>query len=343
MAARNPRIYDVARSAGVSIATVSRVANGTAHVGAGTQARVRAAMETLGYRPHALARGLAARRSNTIGLLITDILDPYFAEIVRGAQERAESAGYAVLLGDASVRTATEDLLVKRLLERRVDGLIVASSRTTDEYAAQLKSEDIPVVCINGPIGQFAHAVQIDHRAGARLAIRHLAGLGHRRIAHITGPAGVPTRKERLGSYRAALKEVGLDHDPALVGAGVATIEESAAATTRLLAAPDPPTAIFAYNDRFAIGCYRAIRAAGLRVGADVSIVGFDDIVMTEWVDPPLTSVSQPRNEMGRIAIDLLLAVLTGRSAPELVVVQPQLVVRGSTGPLSRGAREERP
>jgi DNA-binding LacI/PurR family transcriptional regulator len=332
MTGRSPRIYDVARAARVSIATVSRVANGTAHVGAQTEGRVRRAMERLGYRPHALARGLAARRSHTVGLLITDILDPYFAAIVRGAQERSESAGYAVLLGDASVHTAAEDVLVKRLLERRVDGLIVASSRTTDAYAAQLKSEDIPVVCINGRIGQFAHAVQIDHREGARLAIDHLAALGHKRIAHITGPVGVPTRHERLASYRAALKDAGLAYDPALVVAGVTSVPESQAAAGRLLASASPPTAIFAYNDRWAIGAYQAIRAAGLRVAADVSVVGFDDIVMTEWVDPPLTSVSQPRREMGRIAIDLLLSVLAGEDAPELVVVKPSLAVRGSTG-----------
>jgi len=328
---KNARIFEVARSAGVSIATVSRVANGTARVKPLTEEKVRAAMRRLGYRPHALARGLAARRSHTIGLLITDILDPYFAEIVRGAQERAESAGYVVLLGDAAVRTAGEDLLVRRLLERRIDGLIVASSRTTEEYAAQLASEDVPVVCINGPRGQFGHAVQIDHRVGARLAIEHLATLGQRRIAHVTGPAGVPTRAERLASYRAALRSVGLAYDPALVAGGVTTLGESRAATARLLARAYPPTAVFAYNDRWAIGAYQAIRDAGRRVGADVSVIGFDDIVMSEWIDPPLTTVRQPRAEMGRIAIDLLLAVLSGRAAPELVVVQPQLVVRAST------------
>ncbi len=298
-------------------------------------------MQRLGYRPHALARGLAARRSKTIGLLITDILDPYFAEIVRGAQERAESAGYVVLLGDASVHTAAEDLLVKRLLERRVDGLIVASSRTTEAYAGQLKSEDIPVVCINGPLHQFPHAVQIDQGTGARLAIEHLARLGHRRIGHVTGPAGVPTRAERLASYKSAVREAGLAFDPALVVGGIGTLEESRAAAARLLHLDDPPTAIFAYNDRWAIGCYQAIRGAGLRIGADVSVVGFDDIVMTEWVDPPLTTVSQPRSEMGRIALDLLLTVLGGGAAPKLVVVQPRLVVRESTGPMR--SRKPRP
>jgi DNA-binding LacI/PurR family transcriptional regulator len=338
MAARNPRIYDVARSARVSIATVSRVANGTARVNAGTEARVRKAMERLGYHAHPLARGLAGRRSRTIGLLITDILDPYFAAIVRGTQERCESAGYTVLLGDASVHTASEDLLVKRLLERRVDGLVVASSRTTDAYAEQLGSAGIPVVCINGPRGQFPHAVQIDDRQGARLAIEHLARLGHVRIAHITGPVGVPTRQERLAGYRAALREIGLAYDGALVVAGVTTVEESRAAANRLLALADPPTAIFAYNDRWAMGCYQAIRERGLQVGRDVSVVGFDDIVMTEWVEPAMTTVAQPRNEMGRTAIDILLAVLAGESAPELVVVQPRLVVRASTGPRRAGA-----
>jgi DNA-binding LacI/PurR family transcriptional regulator len=328
---RSARIFEVARSAGVSIATVSRVANGTARVRPRTEARVRAAMDRLGYRPHALARGLAARRSHTLGLLITDITTPYFPDIVRGAQESAEAAGYVVLLGDASVHTASEDLLVKRLLERRVDGLIVASSRTTDAYARQLRTEDIPVVCINGTVGQFAHAVQIDQRAGTRLAVDHLAGLGHRRIAHITGPTGVPTRAERLAGFRAALRERGLVFDPALVVTEVSTIEEAQRATAQLLALADPPTALFTYNDRLAIGSYRTIHAAGRAVGRDVSVVGFDDIPMAEWLEPPLTTVRQPRREMGRIAVEILLAVLHGDAAPALVVVQPTLVVRGST------------
>lgn len=331
-ARRNPRIFEVARSAGVSISTVSRVSNGTAPVGPRTAARVRAAMERLGYSPHALARGLAARRSHTLGLLITDILTPYFPDIVRGAQEAAEAAGYVVLLGDASVHTASEDLLVKRLLERRVDGLIVASSRTTDEYARQLRSEDVPVVCINGPLGQFPHAVQIDQRQGARLAVDHLAELGHRRIAHITGPTGVPTRAERLAAFRAALRDRGIAYDPSLVATNVSTIDQSRSATAQLLALADPPTAIFTYNDRLAVGSYQAIRAAGLVIGRDVSVVGFDDIPMTEWLDPPLTSVRQPRRDMGRTAVDILLTALRGEAAPDLVVVQPTLVVRGSTG-----------
>lgn len=330
-ARRNPRIFEVARSAGVSIATVSRVSNGTAPVGPRTAARVRAAMERLGYSPHALARGLAARRSHTLGLLITDILTPYFPDIVRGAQEAAEAAGYVVLLGDASVHTASEDLLVKRLLERRVDGLIVASSRTTDEYARQLRSEDVPVVCINGPLGQFPHAVQIDQRQGARLAVDHLAEFGHRRIAHITGPTGVPTRAERLAAFRAALRDRGIAYDPSLVATNVSTIDQSRSASAQLLALADPPTAIFAYNDRLAVGSYQAIRAAGLVIGRDVSVVGFDDIPMTEWLDPPLTSVRQPRRDMGRTAVDILLTALRGEPAPDLVVVQPTLVVRGST------------
>ncbi len=330
---RNARIYEVAKSAGVSIATVSRVANGSAPVDARTEKRVRAAMERLGYRPHALARGLAARRSHTVGLLITDILDPYFAEIVRGAQAQSELSGYVVLLGDASVHTAREDLLVRRLLERRVDGLIVASSRTTEEYAEQLRSEDVPVVCINGPRGQFPHAVQIDNRAGARLAIAHLVALGHRRIAYVAGPTGVTTQEERLAGYRAALREAGLRYDPQLVVAGSGKLEESREAARALLAQSDAPTAIFAYNDRSAIGCYQAIRAAGLRVGADVSVVGFDDVVMASWVDPALTTVSQPREEMGRIAVDMLLSILRAESPDDHVVVLPRLVVRASTGP----------
>lgn len=337
---RSSRIYDVARSAGVSIATVSRVANGTGPVRDGTAARVRAAMLRLGYRPHALARGLAAQRSRTIGLLITDILNPYFAEIVRGAQAQAELSGYAVLLGDASVHTAQDDVLVQRLLERRIDGLIVASDRTSRAYADQLTSEDIPVVSINGSPDQFPRAVQIDNRSCALLAIAHLVELGHRRIAHVAGAPDVPMRDERLSGYRAGLKRAGCRYDADLVVTGAGTLNEGRDAARQLFELSDPPTAIFAFNDRSAIGCYQAIRAAGLRVPEDVSVVGVDDIVMAEWVDPPLTTVHQPRTEMGRIAIDLLLAALDGKTVPSGVVVQPRLIVRGSTAP-ARDARSQ--
>lgn len=339
-ARRAPRIYDVARSAGVSIATVSRVANATGAVRPRTAARVRAAMRRLAYRPHALARGLAAHRSRTIGLLISDILHPYFADIVRGAQAQAELSDHAVLLADASLNTARPDLLVQRLLERRVDGVIVASDRTTTEHALRLRSAGVPVVAINGSREQFPRGVQIDDRAVAALAIEHLASLGHRRIAHVAGPPGAPTREERLRGYRAALRRAGLPYDAELVATGSGRIEESREATRGLLALRDRPTAIFAYNDRSAIGCYQGIRDAGLRVGADVSVVGSDDIAMTEWVDPPLTTVHQPRVEMGRVAVDLLLAELDGRPANGHVVVSPRLVVRRSTGPAPRRRTE---
>ena len=327
------RIYEVATAAGVSIATVSRVVNGRPVVAEPTRQRVRAAMQRLGYRPHALARGLAARRSHTIGLVITDILDPYFADIIRGAQEQAESAGYAILLGDTSVHQPREDVLVRRLLERRVDSLIVASSRTSRAYAALVTGEGIPVVCINGQREFFPHSVQTDNRAGAKLAIEHLVRLGHRRIAHVTGPPGVPTRQERVAGYRLALAEAGLRYDPDLIVSGNGHLIESRDAARGLFSLADAPTAIFAYNDRAAVGCYQACRELGLRVGADVSVVGFDDIVMASWVDPPLTTVSQPRREMGQIAVNLVLGMLRGESAPTHVVVLPQLVERESTAP----------
>ncbi len=334
MSARNEaRIQDVARWAGVSIATVSRVANGRHGVGEATGSRVRAAMQRLGYRPHALARGLAARRSRTLGLVITDILDPYFAEIIRGAQERAEAAGYVILLGDSAVHAAEEEVLVHRLLERRVDGLIVASSRTTRSYAGLLKAENVPVVCINGQRDLFPQGVRTDNRAGAGLALEHLLRLGHRRIGHIAGPPGVPTRNERLAGYRAALAAARIDYDPQLVVAGVGRLEEGRDAARMLLSLPDPPTAIFAYNDRSAIGCYQAIRGVGLRVASDVSVVGFDDILMASWVDPPLTTVSQPRRELASLAVDLLLGTLANQSAPAQVTVAPRLVERASTAP----------
>ncbi len=335
-ARRAPRIYEVARSAGVSIATVSRVANATGAVRPGTAARVRAAMRRLAYRPHPLARGLAAQRSRTIGLLISDIQHPYFADIVRGAQARAELADHALLLGDVSLHTARPDLLVQRLLQRRVDGLIVASDRTTADHALRLGRAGVPVVSINGSLEQFPRGVRIDDGAGAALAIGHLVALGHRRIAHLAGPVGTRTREERLRGYRAALRAAGLRHDGDLVATGAGRVEESRQAAAHLLASADPPTAFFAYNDRSAIGCYQAIHATGLRVGMDVSVVGFDDIAMAEWVDPPLTTVHQPRTRMGEIAVDLLLAQLDGKASREHVVVQPRLVVRASTGPARR-------
>ena len=341
-ARREPRIYDVARKAGVSTATVSRVVNGKDIVERRTVVRVREVMRQLGYRPHALARGLAARRSHTIGLLITDMLDPYFTEIVRGTQEQADREGYAVLLADASVHPPNEDVLIDRLMERRVDGLVVASSRTTRSYALLLRKEAIPVVCINGKRGDFPRRVQIDNRVGARLAVEHLVALGHRRIAHLAGPHGVVTRTERLAGYRNALEGHGLPFDPRLVTSGDGKIAESVDATRALLTSADAPTAIFAYNDRSAVGCYRAVLELGLRVGRDVSVVGFDDVYATEWIDPPLTTIHQPRAEMGRLAVKLLLSVVRGEAAPEEVIVMPWLVERASTARVRSASRMRR-
>jgi LacI family transcriptional regulator len=333
-------IVDVARLAGVSTATVSRVLSGTGAARPATRERVLAAVRDLDYAPSAVARALKRRETRTIGLLVTDIANPFFPQVVRAVEDEAHARGYGVVLGNAADDPERELAYLDLLLGRRVDGLIVASARATARHAARLARVPMPVVLVNSDAAEAAAlpGIATDHRRGAQLGAEHLVGLGHRRIAYVGVPAHLATASaERIAGVHDALVAAGLDRNDLVVVEGDGRVDGAERAIAPLLGRPDRPTGVLGFNDLAAIGVLRAARAAGLRVPDDVSVVGFDDIEPASWTDPPLTTVRQPTDALGRWAVtriaDALASTEPMPAEPPRRILVPTLVVRGSSGP----------
>jgi LacI family transcriptional regulator len=326
-------IADVAASAGVSTATVSRVLAGLGGARPDTRQRVLKSARELGYRPSGVARSLKLRTTRTLGLIITDIGNPFFPELVRAVEEAARERDYGVLLCNSGEDPEREGAYLELLAERRVDGVVIASSGVGRRHRAWLAKAPLPVVLVNcASPGVPLPTILSDNRAGAALAIGHLIALGHRRIAHITAPSRNEAAAERLEGARNALRAAGLDPAALLVAEGDGHVGGGAAAAERLLEADRRLTAIFAYNDLTAIGAIRGIRGCGLRVPDDVSVVGFDDVDLAAFADPPLTTVSQATASMGRWAVAQLLDRLRGGPpTTETVMLPVHLEIRSST------------
>jgi len=336
-----PTISDVARKAGVSTATVSRVMSGAVAARPQTRARVLAAVETLGYRPSAVARSLKLRTTRTLGLLVTDIQNPYYPDIVRAVEDAALERNLAVLLCNGADDPAREETYLDLLVDRRVDGIIIASSGLQERHGAWLARRSVPVVLVNWAAPDLAlPAILGDNRAGGRLATEHLLSLGHRRIGHLSAPARNAAAAERLAGVVEALTAAGLDPAALTVVEGDGRVGGGERAALELLDRDPGITGIVCYNDLTAIGAVRAIRARGRRVPEDVSVVGYDDIALSSLVDPPLTTIAQRMPEMGRWAVERLgeLIERNGSGAdvplrPPPVILPVELRVRASTAP----------
>ncbi|WP_352428968.1 LacI family DNA-binding transcriptional regulator [Thermoflexus sp.] len=337
MGRRVPRrisIKDIARRAGVSHSTVSRALRGSPLVNPQTAERIRRLAARMGYVPNAAARSLATARTGIVGLVITTLADPFLAEIVRGVEEVALESGYRLFLATSNADPDRELAAVRALAESRVEGVIVASSRVGELYLPHLEALGVPIVLINNQReGPFLHSVAADSRQGAHLAMAHLLALGHTRIGYITGPPAARSNRERLAGYREMLAAAGIDPDPEWIVEGNGRPEGGEWGLQRLLASSRRPTAVFCYNDMTAIGALKAARAAGLRVPEDLSVVGFDDILFAAYTEPPLTTVAQPKYEMGRTAMGLLLRLLEGEQAPVHLRLPCRLVERASCAP----------
>jgi len=329
----------VARVAKVSIATASRALNGSALVTEDTRERVRAAAGTLHYTPHTGARSLITRRTNTIGILLPDLYGEFFSEIIRGIDQTAQLAGFHCLVSSARHVGAPLEAAL-RSMRGRVDGLILMSPEFTGDLARRTLPQGFPVVLVHCPPSDLPHdSLMIANADGARAMVKHLAGLGHRRIAIITGAKGNFDAAERLRGYREALRECGLVPDPSLEMAGDFS-EESGAAAARAFAArpvaalPARPTAIFAANDSMAIGALSALRELGLRVPEDIALGGFDDIPMARYMTPALTSVHVDISALGARAAERLLKTLLypADQAPSREILPTALVIRQSCG-----------
>ncbi|MGK2850784.1 MAG: LacI family DNA-binding transcriptional regulator [Candidatus Limnocylindrales bacterium] len=332
----NVTIGDVARRAGVSTATVSRVLAGLGGARPDTQRRVLDAAQALDYRPSDIARALKRRSTQTLGLIVTDIENPYFPQLVRSVEDAARAGGYAVLLCNAADDAERETFYLDLLVDRRVDGLIIAASSLGVRHHEWLAGVRLPVVLVNTQAdGVDLPCITSDNQAGGRLAAEHLLGLGHRRFGHLTAPARNVDGPDRLAGARRALADAGLGVEPAVVVVGDPLVGGGEAAMHDLLDRAPDVTAVITYNDLMAIGAMRALRQRNYRVPHDVSLVGFDDVAFAAYVDPPLTTIAQGTVEMGAWAVDQLTRRLrsevTEQPAPT-VRLPVHLVIRESTG-----------
>jgi LacI family transcriptional regulator len=339
-------IYEVAREAGVSTATVSRVINDRRHVRETTRLKVEVAMDRLGYVANRQARGLAGGRSKVIGLLVYELGSSYFTQLIKGIDAAVTSIGYDLMLYTTHARREREARHAAELARGPVDGLIIVLAVDIRSYVDRLHDQHVPFVLLDHdsdvPGTTFITAA---NRRGAHDAVDHLTRLGHRRIGLITGTPGTSSARERLAGYRDALQDAGIEHDPALVVTGDFLEDRGFAATKELLQLPVPPTAIFTSADTAGFGALRALREAGLRVPQDISIVGFDDIPESSLVTPPLTTVRQPLKEMGATAVRLLRNLMDDPAmTPRRTELATELIIRDSTAPLRvSGARRGAP
>jgi len=323
-------IQDVARLAAVSTATVSRYLSGEP---VRASARIREVIAELGYRPSVVARGLRSGRHDTFGVVVPDVTNPFFAGVVRGIENVAGQRGVRVLLGNSDEDLTREATLVDDL-SRRVDGMILAPATEHDDVPHVLASAGVPVVLLDRAVqvgGRF-DSVTVDNIVGAKLAARHLLGLGHRRIATISGPLTSTPGRERHEAFLDELGAGGADLESALVE--VADFREAGgrAAASRLLSLTQPPTALFVANNLMTVGALKALRALGVRVPEEVSVLGFDDLDLGALLDPPLTVIDRPTVEQGERAATVLVDRINAGAGPAVHVVLPvQLLVRQST------------
>jgi LacI family transcriptional regulator len=335
-------LKDVALRAGVHPATASRALNPETRilVSEDTARRVLDAAEELGYSPNPVARSLRTRRSHTIGVLIPDLNNPLFPPIVRGLEDRLAAAGYVALIGNTDSDDQRERIIFDQMRARHVDGLVLATARLRHPLLAEASRAEIPVVLINRLAQDYSFpSVTVDNERGVRMAVSHLAGLGHRRIAHIAGPQEMSTGLSRYRGFVTAMESSGLPVDPDLIVFGKAFSVEEGLRCTRLLleqcaARPNQAgcTAIFAANDMLAVGCYSALDEAGLNCPEEMSVVGFNDMPFIDRLRPPLTTVRFPHYQVGTEAAQLLLERIAEHSAPvKILYLAPELIIRGST------------
>lgn len=333
-------IKDVARQASVSVATVSRVFNGTAVVREETARRIREVAAVLRYAPHGGARSLITNRTSTIGVLLPDLYGEFFSELIHGIDLTARRSGYHILVSRSwEGRTQINEAM--RAMRGRVDGLLLMSPDIDAETLLNLPA-DLPVVLLCSPSqGRDVDSVSIHNSRGARAMVGHLISIGHRRIAIIKGSEGNFDAAERLRGYHAALKEAGIEADPALERWGDFTEAGGYDAALELLAAEIRPTAVFAANDCMAIGALSAFRESGVSVPKDIAVAGFDDIPLARYVDPPLSSVRVPISDLGATAVDILLHAITNKNqhTRRRERVTTEVIIRRSTD----GQPAERP
>lgn len=329
------KIKDVARMAGVSTATVSHVINNTRFVSEETRQKVQAAIDACGYTPNAHARSLASGRSRILGLIISDIANPFFPELVKSIEEKASAHGYEIILSNTNYEPKRIVACVQRMLDQRVQGVAILTSEMDFSLSRRLADQEVAVVFLDvGEVGPHTSNILVNYEKGIREGVEHLLALGHRRIAYISGPSRLKSAARRKAAFTKIMKKyrISLGATPLIFEGDFKTTggQRAAAEILRL----DPrPTAIVSGNDLMAIGALRELKNAGLRAPQDISVIGFDDISFASLADPPLTTILIPRSEIGENAVEALIRTI--QDADNLgreFKVSAQLVVRESTG-----------
>lgn len=328
-------IVEVAKRASVSIATVSNVIRGTKRVSPQLQERVRAAIRELDYSPNAIARGLKVKRTRMLGLVVPDITNPFFPEIIRGAEDTAFERGYFLITANTDEQIGRERRILLALRSYRADGILLASAPGTDtSHIRRTIASGVPVVFLDRPVPDVkADAVLLDNLRGARECVRHLIQLGHRRIAIITGPLALENARERLQGYEETLRETDIPVDPALILQGSYRRESGYRLAKQLLQTGLNPSAIFVCNGVMTAGVLEAFEESAIKCPEDISLATFDDLTFDHSFNSHLTAVVQPSYEMGVRAASLLMTRIEGNLSGDPVVqrVAPTLVVREST------------
>jgi LacI family transcriptional regulator len=331
-------IQEVAKRAQVSTATVSRTINGSDKVKPRTAERVRRAIEALNYVPNTNARALGSGRSRLYGLIISDITNPFFPELVKSFEETAVTHGLEVIVSNTSYKAERAELCVRRMIERKVDGVAIMTSEMDGQLLERLKNHGIPTVFLDtGVVGKDTSNVLIHYSVGIDEAVAHLLALGHETIAFISGPMKLPSAQARREAFLKSLKRAGISLRKNLVVEGNHRINGGRMAMEELLQLKSPPTAVLASNDLTAIGAIGSIHQHGLQVPRDISVIGFDDIEISASLYPPLTTVRLSRTQIADRAFH---ALFTANQEPGSMgaeyTIQPELVVRETTAPRSR-------
>lgn len=325
--AQNVTVLDVARLAKVSVSTVSRILNGSARVSAEKRDAVEAAIRALDFRPNLFARSLKMGTTMTVGVVTQDIESPFFTRVMRGVEDALSGSGYAPIIVSGHWNAVEEEERIRLLMARRVDGIVIITGRLEDATVRELAQRQ-PIVMAGREVeAHNVRSVYFDQEYGGYLATRHLLSMGHRRIAYISGARDQLDAQRRFAGYCRALQEAGVDYDEVLVQSGDFTENGGVLAMTRLLDSQQAFTAVFAANDQTAIGARMVLHRRGIRVPDDISLVGFDDLPVSAYLTPPLTTVRQPLFEMGFYCGATLLRML-GHATPERELPGLELIVR---------------
>lgn len=326
-------IYDVAEKAGVSITTVSRVINNTGRISEKTKQKVLKVMEEMRYQPSVVASALTGKRTRTIGLIIPDVANPFFAEIARRVEDRGRELGFNLLMCNTDNNPETEEMYLEVMKQKRVDGIIIGTTTSHYREVQNLLKEQFPVALIAQDIPELViDVVSVDDFLGGYQATSHLISLGHHQIAIIVGDQNRTSDKYRLQAYRQALEDNGIGYDERYVFRTDYSIEGGKRAAYQILQLAKRPTAIFCCFDYLAVGVYQASRELGVHIPNDLSVVGFDNTLLATIIDPPLTTIAQPVDEMGRQVMDLLVAEIEGeKQTKKRIILSPELIIRQST------------